>query len=212
MEMHHGGMHYRRKRLYIALAGALAALTSINIGILTGGVALALPIGGIGGFRIEADEVRLQNFSALPRIGDNSSQEQAPALRNQADSAAIDGLVLSKRIPIPGTDQELQVSNLSDETVRIQGLIQDANALFAESFQADGFEVDEAPPSQRESFEQSFFQLAPNVTIIGLDSMNNYQFANSITIPGLQIAVDIVPRGSDPPPGAGEPRPNAIPE
>ena len=66
MDVHYGEMHYRRKRLYIALAGALAALTVINIGILTGGVALALPIGGIGGFRIEADEVRLQNFSALP--------------------------------------------------------------------------------------------------------------------------------------------------
>lgn len=208
MDVHYGRMHYRRKRLYIALASALAALTVINIGILTGGVALALPIGGIGGFRIEADEVRLQNFSALPRIGDNSSQETAPALRNQADSAEIEGLVLSKRIPIPGTDQEFQISNTSDQTVTINGLIQDANALFADSFQADGFEVDEAPPSQREGFEQSFYQLAPDVTIVGLDSMNNYQFANSITIPGLTIEVDIVPEGSNPPPGASAPRPD----
>lgn len=187
-------MHYDRKRLFIALGGGFGALAAILVALYMGGVALAVPLGGIGGFRIQADRVELQGFSLTPRIGDNSQREVSPAVRNQARTAIIEGLVVSKRIPIPegvpgagGRVFVITITGSEDQPVEIQGLIQDAMYLQARSFQAEALEQDEAPPSLRQGWEQSFYQLSPRVVIIGLDSQNNYQFANSITIPGLQV-------------------------
>ncbi|ABG05374.1 hypothetical protein Rxyl_2447 [Rubrobacter xylanophilus DSM 9941] len=188
-------MHYSRKRFLVAFGGALGALGAILVALYMGGVALAVPLGGIGGFRIQADRVELQGFSLTPRVGDNSEREVSPAVRNQARTATIYGLVVSKRIPIPeavpGAGGRTFVVELSgnEQPVEIQGLIQDATYLQAGSFSASGLELDEAPPSKRESWEQSFYQLAPEVVLTDLDSMNNYQFANSISIPGLRINV-----------------------
>jgi len=179
-------MYYRRRRFAAALGAALAALAAIGVAIYLGGVAVAVPIAGIGDFHVNADQVRLQGFVLTPRIGDNSSNNVSPETRVQAQHAEVDGLVLYKDIPTPY--RTLRVEITASGTVKINGLIQDITQQTASSASFNQLEIDEAPPSKRSSWQQSFYQIAPSVTLNNFRSNNDYQFANTITLPGLKVS------------------------
>ena len=65
---------YRWKKFWVSVTAALALLLAMGIGIWTGGVALAMPVAGIGGFVVEADEIQITNFKLLPKVGQTSEK------------------------------------------------------------------------------------------------------------------------------------------
>ncbi len=174
-----------------ALGASFGALLAILAAIYMGGVAVAVPIAGIGDFHINADQVRLQGFVLTPRIGDNSSSNASPETRVQARHAEVDGLVLYKDIPTPY--KTLRVKITASGTVRINGLIQDITQQSASSASFNQLEIDEAPPSKTGgNYQRSFFQLSPSVTLNNFRSKDDYQFANTITLPGLKVSASFV--------------------
>jgi hypothetical protein len=168
-----------------ALMGALAMVGALLAGVLNGGVALALPLAGVGTFTIDASQINITHFKLMPRIGQLSSDgSNAPETQVSLD-CTIEKLKLYKDVTVPGGGK-IRVLIQTDQEVHANGLVMNMTALqalaaFKQLTIAQNGEVSNAI--------QQFSLSAPQLTLVNPHIQTTYLYTNSITLPGLSVSV-----------------------
>src|SRR5690625_7078472 len=65
------------------------------------GTALAMPLGGIGDFYVEFDELEGTGFQLIPEIGETGNSDAEPMIRNIIDEVEITNLHIYKDLKMP---------------------------------------------------------------------------------------------------------------
>ncbi|MDI3328930.1 MAG: DUF6230 family protein [Alicyclobacillaceae bacterium] len=180
-------MRYRWKWFWLSMTGALAMLFALVLGIWKGGVALAVPIAGIGGFYIEADEINIQNFKLLPKIGPTSETDGFPQGAANLE-AVIKGLKLYKDVDFAGQGK-VRVMITAAQDVKASGLVLDLSRL-----NSDGdFAKLEVAEHNSGDPTQKFSLGAANIVLKKPVIQGHYLFANSISLPGMGLQFQLNP-------------------
>jgi len=164
---------------------SLCLLFTLVLGIWTGGVALAVPIGGIGGFVIEADEIQISNFKLLPKIGETSERAAYPQGSAQLD-AVIKKLKLYKDLNVPGKGK-VRVLITASKDVKASGLVLDLSKLQANA----SFSKLKIAEKHSSDWQQKFGLSAPSLVLKKPFIQSHYLFANSISLPGLSLQLEM---------------------
>ncbi|CAB3393371.1 DUF6230 family protein [Kyrpidia spormannii] len=180
-------MGYRWKWFLYSMSGALALLFALVFGIWKGGVALAVPVAGIGSFYIEADQIDVTNFKLLPKIGESSESSVVPQGASTLD-ATIKGMKLYKDVDMPGKGR-VRVLITAAGDVKASGLTLDLSRLSSDgSFtQLEVAEHNDTDPTKKFSMGASSIVL--NKPVIE----GHYLFANSISLPGMVMQFELNP-------------------
>jgi hypothetical protein len=181
-------LKYRRKWFWSSMVVALCLVFAMVLGIWTGGVALAVPIGGIGGFTVEADEIQMSNFKLLPKIGETSERAAYPQGSAQLDGV-IKNLNLYKDLNVPGTGK-VRVLITASEDVKASGLVLDLSKLTADA----SFDKLKIAEKNSSDWQQKFGLSAPKVVLKNPSIQGHYLFANSISLPGLGLKLEMNPK------------------
>lgn len=109
---------YDRKRLVTGTGASLLIVGFVGLLVLSSGTAYATAMAsaGGGGFTVEADEIRSDEFLLYPSAGE-SDQGQTPVVVVEQRGVEIDGLVLTREQEIPMMDGTMEIVFTADETV-----------------------------------------------------------------------------------------------
>ena len=202
---------YKKKRLLGGTGASLLIVAIVGLIVLSSGTAYAAPLAGGGGFTVEAEEIRSEEFLLYPSAG-QSDQGETPVAVVEQRGVEIDGLVLTRKQEVPMMDGTMEISFTADETVTADQQYIKLTGLEAESATFNG-QVINAQPS--ENPEQQFQQTAgenadpeqgylTNITGEGPGMVQKdvkidmvYLASNEITLPGLDVSVDYNAGGSD---------------
>ena len=177
-----------KKKFYLALlSGLFAFLLLIGTFGFTG-TAFALPLGGIGDFFVEFDELEGKNFQLLPHIGETGEVDAAPMVRNKMDSATIKGLHIYKDLQMPGTKQWVRFHIWVGGTATISGLIQDARFISAHL----SFEELHVREKNTPDFSENWTQSAKTIKITDAKIVTDYLFQSAVTLEGAKISVEYI--------------------
>lgn len=194
--------------------GASFAAVAAVVGVLLAtGTAYAVPLAGIGGFTIQAEEIRGQEAYIYAGGTDSSERSAIPAGVTELASSEIDGLKLIKKLDvgsipglsgqmkmvISGTDtvttgpQMLKFSNLkADEAIlRSQVIDESASDDPNEQFTIEA----RGDPQEAESINLQNSGDKPGLVLKDVTINAHYLATNRISIPGQQISIAYDPDG-----------------
>jgi hypothetical protein len=148
---------YDKSILAKSTGASLGVVAVVGMLFLSTGTAFAIPISGIGGFNIQATEIRGENLKLYPGVGAASGQNnitQYPTGVVELTSVDIDGLLLTKVIPLPsalgfnpGSSAQLVIT--SSGTVSADTLLLKTPKLSASDSTFNGLVISESPnPSE----------------------------------------------------------------
>lgn len=179
------GKTKKRKFIIAFLVGFLAFGGLISAFGFTG-TAFALPLGGIGDFYVEFDELEGDGFELLPELGETGESDEEPMVRNKMENAEIEGLHIFKDLKIPGTDQWVRFHVEANEKTEIGGLTQDARLIDADL----SFEDMAIEESNTDDFSENWTQNANTVTISDASIVTDYLFQDTVKLGGAKISVE----------------------
>ncbi|MFC5972803.1 DUF6230 family protein [Halomarina salina] len=180
-----------KRRFAVVFAVGNILLLGVGASIVMGGVAVAVPTAGVGGFTVEFDELQGQGFQQYASVENNSECAAYPSFVAQIDSGTIEGLNLYKDIEVPMTDDTMRMSIKSDQTAEFSGLTQKATYLNADLTFDEGQTIKAGAPSS--DVQNQIGLSAPAVVIEDATIKSQAQFVNSITLPGTQVHTTINP-------------------
>ena len=180
-----------KRRFAVVFAVGNLLLLGVGASIAMGGVAVAVPTAGVGGFTVQFDELQGQGFQQYATVGNNSDCAAYPAFVAKIDSGTIKGLHLYKDIQVPMTDDTMRMSIKSDKTAEFSGLTQKATYLKADLAFNEGQTIKAGAPSA--DVENQIGLSAPAVTIKDATIKSQAQFVNSITLPGTTVHMTVNP-------------------
>ena len=169
----------------MSMVTALSLLFLLVLGIWAGGVALAVPIGGIGGFFIEAEQIRISNFKLLPKVGETSERSLYPQGSAQLD-AVIKKLKLYKDLNVPGAGK-VRVLITASGDVKASGLVLDLSKLDADA----SFNQLKVAEKNSRDWQKKIGLSAPEVVLNKPVIQGHYLFANRISLPGLTLQFEM---------------------
>lgn len=175
-----------RKKFLTALLAGLLALGGIIAMFGLSATAFALPMGGMGDFYVELDELQGKGFKLSPHIGETGNADEAPMVRNEIDEATIKGLHIYKDVKLPGGGWIRININASGET-KIKGLIQDAKLINANLKFNEGLEIVE---KNTDDFSENWTQKADQITIKDAKIVTDYLFQSFVSLQGAKISVE----------------------
>lgn len=141
---------YDKSRLLKGAGASFAVLAIIGIVVATTGTAVASSVAGVGGFTIEADEIRIEGFYLYPGTTDTSGQNgKIPAAVQELESVEIDGLYLNKTQSLPMGGQ-MKLTITASGTVTSGNQVLKATYVGADKAVLRGQVIDEHPPSSNE--------------------------------------------------------------
>ncbi|OYD06982.1 DUF6230 family protein [Paludifilum halophilum] len=176
-------MKYRGKLFWISLTVSMALLLSVALGIYAGGVAMAVPLAGVGGFYIEADRIEIRDFKLLPEVGETSEKKAVPQVATQMD-ADIKGLKLYKDLNIPGQGK-VRVLITASGVVKSTGMVLDMTKISADH----SFKKLTIKEEASSDFRKKFGMDAPHLVLKDPKIQAHYLFNNSISLPGMKLEV-----------------------
>jgi len=174
-------LKYRKKWFWTSLTISFTLLLVVLSGVYAGGVAMAVPIAGVGGFQIEADQIKISNFKLLPTVGESSEKKSIPQVATQMD-AKIKGLKLYKDLDIPGQGKIRVMVTASREVVS-NGMVLDMSKLTGDH-QFQKLKIHE---NHSQDFRQKFDMSAPSLVLKDPKIRGHYLFNNSISLPGMKL-------------------------
>ena len=194
---------YNRKRISRASGVAIAIWAFLGLLIMSTGVAYALPLAGVGGFTITAEEVTADNLLLYPGVGDTSERDAYPQTIAELQGTTLRDLTASKTIglgPTPGLSGKFRVSIVSEgESVGSDVLLK-SSALQSSSAEFDDFALEEMAASD----PRGRFEIESNgpVTLGGTGQYPvriraHYLAINSISTPNLGLSVCYDPDDDD---------------
>lgn len=174
-----------RKKLLMALLSGFIALGGL-IGVFGfSGTAFALPLGGMGDFYVEFDELNGTNFQLLPHIGETGNSDAAPMVRNKMDEVEITNLHIYKDLDLPGLGWFRFHIRAAGPT-NITGLIHDARLIEADlSF--NELEIEEKNTNE---FSQNWSQNAKTINIKDAKIVTDYLFQTVVSLDQATISVE----------------------
>lgn len=178
-------MKYRGKWFWLSMVTALSLLFLLVMGIWAGGVALAVPIGGIGGFFIEADQIQISNFKLLPKVGETSDRASSPQGSAQLD-AVIKKLKLYKDLNVPGVGK-VRVLITASGDVKASGLVLDLSKLEADA----SFNQLKVAEKYSRDWQKKFGLSSPNLVLNKPVIQGHYLYANRISLPGMALKFEM---------------------
>ena len=206
---------YDKKVLAKGTAVSFGVVALVAMLIVSSGMAFAAPLSGIGGFTINADELRGDDLYLYPGVSDTSEREGIPVATAEFSAVEIDGLELTKSfedIPAIGGNARVVITNT--DTVTADSLLVKQSKLTADSSTFNGLLIDE---ENAERPSDQFKQVAPSTAeqrtegvdagqppkSIDLSNASNpgivlqnasiqahYQAVNEISIPGITLATE----------------------
>ena len=206
---------YDKKVLAKGTAVSFGVVALVAMLIVSSGMAFAAPLSGIGGFTINADELRGDDLYLYPGVSDTSEREGIPVATAEFSAVEIDGLELTKSFEdIPAIGGNARVVITSTDTVTADSLLVKQSKLTADSSTFNGLLIDE---ENAERPSDQFKQVAPSTAeqrtegvdagqppkSIDLSNASNpgivlqnasiqahYQAVNEISIPGITLATE----------------------
>ena len=206
---------YDKKVLAKGTAVSFGVVALVAMLIVSSGMAFAAPLSGIGGFTINADELRGDDLYLYPGVSDTSEREGIPVATAEFSAVEIDGLELTKSFEdIPAIGGNARVVITSTDTVTADSLLVKQSKLTADSSTFNGLLIDE---ENAERPSDQFKQVAPSTAeqrtegvdagqppkSLDLSNASNpgivlqnasiqahYQAVNEISIPGITLATE----------------------
>lgn len=179
-------MKYRGKLFWSCLTISMALLMFVVSAIYAGGVALAVPLAGVGGFTIEADSIAISNFKLLPHMGETSEKKVVPQVTTQMN-ARIKGLKLYKDFNLPGGGKVRAMVTASGE-VKSNGMVLDMTRLTGDH----SFKKLTIQEHYSNDFRQKFEMKAPTLILKKPKIRAHYLFNNSISLPGMKLELHML--------------------
>ncbi|AXF56875.1 DUF6230 family protein [Salicibibacter kimchii] len=174
-----------KKRFWTAIAagflafGAMVAVFGMNM------TAVAMPLGGMGDFYVELDELQGEDFHLAPHIGETGEADEAPMVRNEIGNVDITNLHIYKDLRMPGTENWIRI-NITSPSVSIDGLIQDARLIDA-NLDFNDLAIEQ---SNTDEFTENWTQNAETITITDAKIVTDYLFQSVVSLEGAEISVE----------------------
>ncbi|WP_061570058.1 DUF6230 family protein [Caldibacillus debilis] len=176
-----------KKKFFIALFTGFFSLFLLIAAFGFTGSALALPLGGIGDFIVEFDELQGSDFELLPHMGETGNADQSPMVRNKMGEAKIKGLHIYKDLKMP-TGQWVRFHVRAEGETTIKGLIQDARFIHA-NLSFEGLSIVE---KNTENFAENWTQSAKKITITDAKLITDYLFQSMVSLKGAKISTELI--------------------
>lgn len=187
----HLGYTYKTK-FFIALLTGLLALGGIIVYFGLTSTAFALSVGGMGDFIVKFEELNGEGFSLHPHL-EETSDDEAPVIRNKIDKATIEGLHIYKDLSLPG-DNWIRINITASEPTTIRGLIQDAKIVEA-NLQFGDMGIEQKNTSNLtaiEAFKQNWTHQAETVKISDAEIATAYLFQSVVSLQSAQISIESI--------------------
>lgn len=154
---------YDKKILAKGTAASFGVVMLVAMLIASSGMAFAAPIAGIGGFTINADELRGNDLYLYPGASDTSERSAVPVATAEFSSVEIDGLELIKEIedvpaPVGGN---MRIVITATDTVEADSLLVKQTKLSASQSTFNGLLIDE---ENSDDVTEQFKQVAPSTS------------------------------------------------
>jgi hypothetical protein len=176
---------YRRKQFWLSVTSALTVFGSLLALLWHSGIVFAMPVAGVGGFVITADEIEMSNYTMLPKVGATSERALVPQATARLD-ATIKNMKLTKDIKAPlfGT---VRILIHTPRTVTAQGMVLDVTQITADtSFRNLSIaEKHSKNPLEKLALRAPYAKLKNPVIVA------HQLFTNSISIPGMRFQLEI---------------------
>lgn len=174
-----------RKRFFISIASGFLALGVLFSVFGFTGSAFAMPLGGIGDFFVEFDELNGTAFQLLPHIGETGNSDAEPMVRNKMDTAKIKNLHIYKDLQLPtGNWVRFHVRATGETTIK--GLIQDARFIDA-NLTFNELAIKE---TNTKDFTKNWTQSATSINIKNAKIVTDYLFQSMVSLEGAKISVE----------------------
>ncbi|WP_099159814.1 DUF6230 family protein [Virgibacillus ndiopensis] len=184
------GKTWKKKFLIAFLTGFLSLGGLISVFGFTGS-AFALPLGGIGDFYVEFDELNGTEFQLLPHVGETGNSDAEPMVRNKMDEVTISNLHIYKDVKLP-TGNWVRFHIRANGQTTIKGLIQDARFIDADlSFSKLAIEE-----KNTDDYTKNWSQNASTINIKDAKIVTDYLFQSMVSIEGAEISVEKI-KGPD---------------
>lgn len=180
-----------KKKFLAALVGGFLLLGGMAAVFGITGTAFALPLGGMGDFNVEFDKLQGNGFELSPHIGETGKSDATPLVRNEIDSATVNGLHIYKDLKMPN-GKWIRVNIKTSKPTKIKGLIQDAHFVDANLKFNEGLAVEEhntSGMSAAKAFKKNWGQKADEVTITDGKIVTDYLFQNMVNLAGAKISI-----------------------
>ncbi|WP_373893592.1 DUF6230 family protein [Virgibacillus natechei] len=178
------GTTVKKKFLIAFLTGSLA-LGGLLAAFGFTGTAFALPLGGIGDFYVEFDELNGEGFQLMPEIGETGTSDAEPMVRNVIEDVEITNLHIYKDLQMP-TGGWVRFHIRANGPTKISGLIQDARLIDADlSF--DNLAIEE---KNTDDFRENWSQNADTINIQDATLVTDYLFQEAVSLANAKISVE----------------------
>jgi Family of unknown function (DUF6230) len=175
----------KKRKFFIALMTGFLAFGGLLAAFGFTGTAFALPLGGIGDFYVEFDELNGTNFQLLPHVGETGNSDAEPMVRNKMDKVVITNLHIYKDLEVPGVGW-VRFHIRSTGPTNITGLIHDARLIEADlSF--NELAIQEKNTAE---FSQNWTQNAATINIKGAKIVTDYLFQTVVSLDGAKISAE----------------------
>lgn len=204
---------YNRSLLAKGTTASFAVVALVAVLVLHTGTAYAVPLAGVGGFTVKADEIRGQDAHIYVGADDTSQREAVPMAVTELESSEIEGLQLIKTQSVesfPGLSGNAKVVISGTDTVTTGNQILKATSIEAEEAVLREQVVDESPASdpndrftidaqgnasEGETVDPTTDSDKPGLVLKNATINAHYLATNRISIPGQTITVAYDPDG-----------------
>jgi hypothetical protein len=198
---------YRKSTLAKGLSASFGTLLLVGALVMATGTAYAMPLAGIGGFTIQAEEIRADSAVIYPGSGDTSEQGAYPMAVIEQKGVEIDGLKLIKELDvsaIPGLSGNARIVMSSSETVEADQQLIKVSNIQAEQATFNAQVIDEHDSndatrkfdiksgSATEDIEGRTVSIdsdGPAQVLKNAKIRTHYLATNSISLPGLELDI-----------------------
>jgi hypothetical protein len=198
---------YRKALLAKGMSASFGTLLLVGVLVMSTGTAYAAPLAGIGGFTIQADEIRADSAVIYPGSADTSEQGAYPMAVVEQKGVEIDGLRLIKELDvdsIPGLSGNARIVMSSSETVEADQQIIKVSNIQAEQATFNHQLIDEHDSddptrkfdiksgSATEDIEGRTVSIdsdGPAQVLTNAKINTHYLATNTISLPGLELDI-----------------------
>jgi putative alpha-1,2-mannosidase len=190
---------YDKSLLAKGTSASLVVVGLIVVLMLHTGTAYAVPMAGVGGFTITADEIRGETAEIYVGAGNTSTESGVPMAVTELSSSEIDGLQISKELDVgemPGVTGNARIVISGNGTVTTGRQLLKATEVQADEAVLRGQTLDESPaanPRNRFTITATGTEEKPGMVLKDAEITAHYLTTNRITIPDQKITVEYDP-------------------
>jgi hypothetical protein len=198
---------YDRQAFALRTVGSLLATGGLVMVLVMAGTTYAVPLGGIGGFTVTADDITADSAALYPGYGQTKTQEKANVVIVEMRGVEIEGLTLTKNLDtssVPGISGDSKLVLDSEKTISADQLVLKTTDVTADSVRLNNAVIAEQTSSNpSDSFLVSAGSASGSyegqITTIGnnrqaakltdVELSGHYIAAGALTIPDLKLQV-----------------------